>query len=97
MNIALTVPSMSIPHGGIRVIIEWANRLSEKHQVTLFCRQGQIPPTWMRIKAAVTLTSSTRDLKDCAMLVVCSPHDIDLLEAEGMPRKKLIFLQMLEH
>ena len=97
MKIALTIPSMSVPHGGIRVILEWANRLSVNHSVILFCRRGAAPPSWMILSRKVKITSNARDLSTSNLLVICSPHDIDLASAPGMPKRKIIFLQMLEH
>jgi glycosyltransferase involved in cell wall biosynthesis len=97
MNIVLTVPSMSVPHGGIRIILEWANRLSVNHGVILFCRKGITPPSWMTISRKVKLTSNIRDMHFSDLLVICSPHDIDLAKTPGTPKRKVIFLQMLEH
>ena len=97
MKIALTVPSMSVPHGGIRIIIEWANRLSKNHGVILFCRKGVTPPSWMTISRKVKLTSNIRDMHFSNLLIICSPHDIDLIKTPGTPKRKIIFLQMLEH
>ena len=97
MNIAMTVPSMSVPHGGIRIILEWANRLSIRHKVTLFFRKWKTPPAWIDISPRIMITSNLRDLREHAILVICSPHDIDLIKMPEMPRRKFIFLQMLEH
>jgi len=97
LSIALTVPGLAVPHGGIRVIIEWANRLSVKNKVVLFCRKGCQPPAWINISPEVTLTDNLKALKGLDRLIVCSPHDVDLLSCADMPKKKLVFLQMLEH
>jgi len=97
MNIAMTVPSMAVPHGGIRIILEWANRLSVRHKVTLFCRKGKTPPAWIDISPKIIITSNQRDLREHAILIICSPHDIDLIKMRDMPRRKFVFLQMLEH
>ena len=97
MNIVLTVPGIAIPHGGIRVILEWANWLSQNHDVTLFCRKGVSAPTWMSISPEVKIISNERHIKKNSVLVICSPHDIDLIDDVNMPEKKFIFLQMLEH
>lgn len=97
MNIAITVPGLSIPHGGIRIIVEWANRLSINHNVTLFCRKGKQNPSWIDIFRNVYITDNEKNLKNCDRLIICSPHDIDLAWNSQMPKKKFIFLQMLEH
>jgi hypothetical protein len=97
MNIVMTVPAMAVPHGGIRVILEWANWLSQAHEVTLFCRKGISAPTWMAVSPRVKIISNERSIKKESTLVICSPHDIELAENENMPERKFIFLQMLEH
>jgi len=97
LNIAITVPSLSVPHGGIRVIVEWANRLVRNNAVTLFCRKGSAVPSWIDIQPAVRLVDNIRDLKNCDTLITCSPHDIDLRWSVHAPQRKFLFLQMLEH
>jgi glycosyltransferase involved in cell wall biosynthesis len=91
MKIALTIPSFAV-HGGIRIIIEWANRLSEKHDVVLYCRRGRIKRSW---NVKVKVTKDYRKVKDRDLLIICSPHDVDLQEKFG--GKVVFFLQMLEH
>jgi len=97
LKIAMTTPGMAIPHGGIRVIIEWANRLSVNHKVTLYCKKGKQIPSWIDIDRSIQLTDNHHDLKKCDLLIITSPHDICLSWTSGMPKRKVVFLQMLEH
>jgi len=97
MKIVLTIPILSIPHDGTRIIIEWANRLSIKHNVTLYCKREIIRPNWINISQQVRVTNNVNDIRGNDMLIICSPHSIHLKDVVGMPEKKIIFLQMLEH
>ena len=55
MKIALTIPGFSA-HGGINVILEWANRLSEFHDVTLITSKlGK--HQWYPLEKAVKVTT----------------------------------------
>ena len=97
MKIVLTIPSF-VPHGGIRVILEWANRLSKTgNEVSLFCGKGASRPGWFNLSRSIKITPNERDLKGKDILIICSPHDIDLEKSKYAPKKKFIFLQMLEH
>lgn len=97
MNITLTIPGFT-PHGGIRVIMEWANWLhSAGHRVDLLCRHSKRVPTWFNLDPGVKIRRSEACLRDSEVLIVCSPHDGLLLESSLAPKRKFIFLQMLEH
>ena len=91
MKIALTIPSFAV-HGGSRIIIEWANRLAEKHNVILYCRRGRIKKAW---NVNVKVTKDYRKIMNHDLLIICSPHDVDL--QYKFSGKIVFFLQMLEH
>ncbi len=93
MKILITIPGLT-PHGGIRVILEWANRLNKLgNQVTLLCRKRITQVTWFSNEVPIIANVQFRDY-DC--LIVTSPHDVDLLNLK-YPIKKFVFCQMLEH
>lgn len=93
MKIALTIPGFSA-HGGINVILEWANRLSEFHEVTLITSKlGK--HQWYPLEKAVKVTTDIY-LKKYDCLIICSPHHSFLLESKHLPEKCFVFMQMLE-
>ena len=91
MKILITCPGLS-PHGGIRIILEWANRLQDLgHKVTLLCKEKEC--SWFNIRVPVC-QNVLFSAFDC--LIVTSPHDVHLLD-QPKPLKKFVFVQMLEH
>ena len=95
MRIFIQSPNINSRHGGIRVINEWANRLTDLgHSVILFNQAGPVRCDWMYIKCKIVNTHSLLIKSDC--LIVTSPHGAYLL-SKDQPKKKFIFLQMLEH
>lgn len=96
MRIFITIPSMVIPHGGTRVIIEWANRLSKWHDVTLYSLKPGMP-TWILIHPTVKIVFNIDQLKNSDCLIITSPHSIHLQKDKNCPKKVFIFMQMVEH
>jgi len=98
MKIALTIPAYS-PHGGIRIIMEWANRLCDYgHSITLLCRRETYHPlSWFDLDRRVKTTSHEKDIQGSDILIICSPHDIELQEKTFAPKRIFLFCQMLEH
>ena len=95
MRIFIQSPNINSPHGGIRVINEWANRLSILgHRVTLYNQAGPVRCDFMKITCKIVNTTNLLEHQD--LLIVTSPHGAHLL-AKDLPKKKVIFLQMLEH
>ncbi len=91
MKILITCPGLS-PHGGIRIILEWANRLQDLgHKVTLLCKEKEC--SWFNIRVPIC-QNVLFNVFDC--LIVTSPHDVHLLD-QPKPLKKFVFMQMLEH
>lgn len=95
MDIIITIPGHG-RHGGVRVIIEWANRLSAWHNITLLSLvRGRVD--WMPVSHAVKWVYNPRDIQrkvDC--LIITSPHTIHWINSL-QARKKLLFCQMAEH
>jgi len=91
MKIFITCPNINSRHGGIRVIIEWANRLHLLgHSVYL---QGSDPCNWMDV--VCNITSDKRHAAKCDCIIVTSPHGIEFLSYPV--KKKFAFVQMMEH
>lgn len=94
MKIFITTPDYSL-HGGIRIILEWANRLSVWHQVHLFSLKGG-QCNWFAISPDVIRVNNTDTLAGCDCLIITSPHSAHLAKHE-YPKKKFVFMQMCEH
>ena len=94
MRIFIQSPNINSPHGGIRVINEWANQLTDLgHRVVLFNQAGALRCTLQKINCKIVNTTNLIAKSDC--LIVTSPHGAFLLDKDI--KKKFIFLQMLEH
>ena len=97
-KIAITIPGFS-PHGGINVIIEWANQLSRWHDVTLISDSLQ-NNHWYPVKTKVTTDIW---LQPYDALIVTSPHfshllgDLPTSIYGDFTGKRFVFCQMLEH
>ncbi len=98
MKLLLTIPSLTIPHGGTRVILEWATRLDKRgHQVTLFVDKGPKVCPWYHIPKSIPILNHDVAVSDCEVLVICSPHSIRLQDRLIKGQRCYIFIQMLEH
>lgn len=95
MKIFLTCPDLSV-HGGIRVILEWATRLSEHHDVHLHVLKGRLQCDWYPIPCNVRI-SPLDAIGHCDLLIITSPHSIHLLQHAYRPGRVLLFMQMCEH
>lgn len=97
MKIFLTCPSF-VPHGGIRIILEWANRLSRLgHKIVLYNHSPHIKtPRWFTLDKEITITSIYHKMSDCDCLIITSPHTIDFQDISCTPRKVFLFMQMME-
>jgi len=94
MRIFIQSPNINSPHGGIRVINEWANQLTDLgHRVVLYNQAGALRCGLQEIKCKIVNTTNLISKSDC--LIVTSPHGAFLLDKDI--EKKFIFLQMLEH
>lgn len=96
MRIFITIPSLQTPHGGLRIIVEWANRLQAiGHEVILFNQAGHLKCSWMNVK--VRITNSTTGMGRCECVIITSPHAIHLQDFIPPGQKCFIFCQMAEH
>jgi hypothetical protein len=96
MKILITCPSWAVPHGGIRIILEWANRLTQWHEVYLYNLKADGPCTWFNISDSVQL-AGVANMFQMDTLIITSPHSIHLQDHPDRPRKVFIFMQMAEH
>ena len=96
MRIFLTIPSWSTPHGGLRVIMEWANRLTQWHDVYLYNLKPEKPCSWFDLDENVKLCS-IETMWECDCVIFTSPHDAHLLDMPLPHQKVFTFLQMMEH
>lgn len=97
MHILITTPSLKVPHGGTRVLNEWAAGLSHWHQVTLLVNSGDTHCNWYHLPQKVRVTKDRADIQKADVIIVGSPHSIYLVRHLRAGQKCFLFLQMLEH
>lgn len=94
MRIVITCPNINAVHGGIRVILEWANRLKDfGHDVYVFDQAKHLQCKWFPLKAKVINNRYLINRADC--LIVGSPHGVEYLDM--FVKRKFVFVQMMEH
>lgn len=94
-TIYMFTPSFA-PHGGIRVILEWANRLARDNIVYLRSLDGRLECDWFPIDRNVRIVVDDNQLDKSDLMIITSPHSIHY-SSKTKPQRKVIFLQMLEH
>lgn len=85
--IHMTCPTLR-PHGGVRVILEWARRLGAVVHVP------RVEPVEWMDASGITITDS-QTVNGCSLLIVGSPHGLPFLDQPA--ERKIVFLQMAEH
>ena len=94
MKIFITCPNINSQHGGIRVILEWANRLQAfGHEVILYDQNGHLKCNWFNVTCRIV--NNTFILNKCDCLIITSPHAYQLVNT-NFKGKKFVFLQMME-
>jgi hypothetical protein len=93
MNLLISIPAFA-KHGGIRILIELANRLSKWHNVTIYSLQGLHGIEYWNINEKVKVTDKI-DFEGQDTLLIGSPHTIHLQDT--FKGKIFIHLQMMEH
>ncbi len=97
MKVFITIPSWTNPHGGLRVIMEWANRITKWHDVYLCnLKEKELPCEWFKIDEKVQI-STLAAMWECDCVILTSPHSVNLLDLVLPNQKCFLFLQMLEH
>lgn len=94
MKIFIVTPDFSV-HGGIRVILEWANRLTKWHGVYLHSLKGG-RPRWFELSEEVAVVGLDA-MRTCDLLLLTSPHSVHLLDLPHRPKRVMLFMQMVEH
>jgi glycosyltransferase involved in cell wall biosynthesis len=97
INILITCPSFKVPHGGIRVILEWANRLNKWHNIVIFVKDNVKKCDWFNIDEDITINGSLKNLHRCNCVIITSPHTIFVQDNLHKKQKCFIFMQMMEH
>jgi hypothetical protein len=97
MKILITTPSLKTPHGGTRVLNEWAAGLSQWHEVTLLVNSGDPVCNWYSLPPAIKVTKDKTEIQKADIVVIGSPHAIYLADNLRPNQKCFVFLQMLEH
>jgi glycosyltransferase involved in cell wall biosynthesis len=96
VRLFLTCPTFAA-HGGIRVILEWANRLSRRGHLVYLRADDRRGCGWFAIDPSVRIEHTDRMLARCDALVVTSPHAVDYLSRAEAPARRFAFMQMAEH
>ena len=97
MKVLIVSPSFSRPHGGLRMIAEWANRLTEWHDVSLHTLQRENAHNngWVHISGKVKQDMTLANPEQYDLLIMTSPATV---KYDSLPiKKKVIFMQMAEH
>jgi hypothetical protein len=95
-KLLISCPSLKVPHGGIRVIIEWARRLSKWYEVSIYVLDGNTACDWIEIQNNIKLLKNPQ-LNTFDIVIITSPHAIFLEDQINKNQKCFIFAQMLEH
>lgn len=93
MNLLISIPGFPA-HGGIRILVEIANRLTKWHNVTIYSLHGLSGKEYWNIDPKVKVLSEV-NLSDYDTLLIGSPHTIHL--EDSFKGKVVIHLQMLEN
>jgi len=94
-SVFITIPSFAV-HGGIRVILEWANHLSKENKVYLRLLKGPPYLDWFQLARSVDIVCNDVPLRNADLIILTSPHAAHYLSLPTRGRK-VVFLQMLEH
>jgi hypothetical protein len=90
-QLMITVPGIG-SHGGIRIILDWANYLCDHFEVTLLC-QTKKQPDWYELDSRVNWAHR---IKKTDILIISSPHGISC-SRNVKAGKIFLFCQMAEH
>lgn len=98
MNIVITTPTLKNPHGGTRVLNEWARLLDERgHSITLLVQSGNTGCNWYEIPKTINVTTDPLVVKKAECTIIGSPHSIHLQKLVQNSKKCFVYMQMLEH
>lgn len=101
MKICIISPSLN-PHGGVRVIVEWANTLAKMdYDTTLIIENGPLKQSWIDVNDNVNVSGGSfwvNTISDCDIIIATTPSiALRLDEYQLKPFQKSFFLlQMAE-
>lgn len=97
MKIVYTLPSIDVPHGGYRIVIEHLTRLQAfGHATALFVEFGRLDASWYG-PVNFEITKNRGVLKESDIIVIGSPHSIWIETIVSKTQKCFVFMQMAEH
>lgn len=95
MKILFVTPGLNPPHGGYRIIFEVATRLGAAgHEVAIHSLDRDTTCPWYKLSVPLQPEYKPEGFD---ILVLCSPHSIDLVGRIDCPPRVVLFCQMLEH
>lgn len=96
MKILILAPSLAI-HGGVRVIVEWANHLAERgHEVVLQVIDPSKDRSWIAINEAVDLRFGQASDWTCDVVLATTPPLAVMISQMDLRAKRFYLLQMAE-
>jgi len=96
MKILYTLPGISNPHGGYRIVCEHLTRLKKLgHETALFVENGKIECDWYDL-SGITVTGDRSAFKRYDTIVIGSPHSIWVEDHIRPDQKCFLFMQMVE-
>lgn len=95
MEITITTPSLKVPHGGTRVLNEWASHLSKLHDVSLFVNDMRLNCSWYDFPPEVKLTTDIYSISNADCVIIGSSHA--WFYQRMATKKSFYFMQMLDH
>lgn len=95
MKILYTLPSIEVPHGGYRIVMEHLTRLQKLgHDVALFVERGSPYCRWYEHNIKIVKNKGIIREYDC--IVIGSPHSIWIQDFIRPRQKCFLFMQMVE-
>lgn len=95
MNILYTLPAISTPHGGYRIVLEHLTRLQLRgHEVMLYSENKDTSCPWYPV--TFHITNNKADIAKADIVVIGSPHSIWVEDKIQKHQKCFLFMQMDE-
>lgn len=95
MKILYILPSIEIPHGGYRIVMEHLTRLKKRgHEVALYVEKGSPYCRWYDHN--IRIIKNKGAIRDYDCVVIGSPHSIWIQDFIHYRQKCFLFMQMVE-
>jgi len=95
MKILIITPTLRV-YGGIRIILEWANRLIQWNEVYLYNQENTTICDWFTFDPKLKLVKNDNIINSVDCLIITNPNGMKYANYPN-PRLKVIFMQMVEH